>query len=121
MKQAYVRRFYGRSKGAGYRRIADVYLNAAEDNAAYFVAELLVDFDELWIRWRSEHQTLAERMIGRSRGTGGTAGDFSNVTGSIASSQSCGIAAIRSCIACELLSWIRRGPQCANNRGNESI
>ncbi len=63
-------------QGAGYRRVADVYLNAAEDNAAYLVAELLVDFDEVWIRWRSEHQTLAERMIGRSRGTGGTVGEF---------------------------------------------
>lgn len=68
--------FLRATQDAGYRCVADVYLDTAEDNGAYLVAELLVDFDELWIRWRSEHQTLVERMIGRSRGTGGTAREF---------------------------------------------
>ncbi|MGH3549675.1 MAG: tryptophan 2,3-dioxygenase family protein [Pseudonocardiaceae bacterium] len=68
--------FLGAVQAAGYIRVADVYLRDSEDNPVYLVAELLVDFDEAWSRWRNEHQLLAERMIGQSRGTGGTVSKF---------------------------------------------
>lgn len=39
----------------------------------YALSELLLDFDELWLRWRTDHVSLVRRMIGGfTPGTAGT-------------------------------------------------
>ena len=40
----------------------------------YEIAEKLVDFEDYFRRWRFNHVTTVERVIGFKRGTGGTAG-----------------------------------------------
>ena len=40
----------------------------------YELAEKLVDFEDYFRRWRFNHVTTVERMIGLKRGTGGTSG-----------------------------------------------
>ena len=40
----------------------------------YELAEKLVDFEDYFRRWRCNHVTTVERIIGLKRGTGGTAG-----------------------------------------------
>ena len=40
----------------------------------YELAEKLVDFEDYFRRWRFNHVTTVERIIGFKRGTGGTAG-----------------------------------------------
>ena len=40
----------------------------------YDLAEKLVDFEDYFRRWRFNHVTTVERIIGLKRGTGGTAG-----------------------------------------------
>ena len=42
--------------------------------ALYEVAEKLVDFEDYFRRWRFNHVTTVERVIGFKRGTGGTGG-----------------------------------------------
>lgn len=42
--------------------------------ALYELAEKLVDFEDYFRRWRFNHVTTVERIIGLKRGTGGTAG-----------------------------------------------
>ena len=42
--------------------------------ALYRVAELLVDYDEAFARWRFRHSLMAAREIGERPGTGGSAG-----------------------------------------------
>ena len=42
--------------------------------ALYELAEKLVDFEDYFRRWRFNHVTTVERVIGFKRGTGGTAG-----------------------------------------------
>jgi tryptophan 2,3-dioxygenase len=44
------------------------------DEAVRNLFEKLIDLDTSWIEWRHKHYMLAQRMIGQSRGTGGTAG-----------------------------------------------
>jgi tryptophan 2,3-dioxygenase len=41
---------------------------------AYELAEKLVDFEDYFRRWRFNHVTTVERVIGFKRGTGGTSG-----------------------------------------------
>ena len=41
---------------------------------AYELAEKLVDFEDYFRRWRFNHVTTVERIIGNKRGTGGTGG-----------------------------------------------
>lgn len=41
---------------------------------AYELAEKLVDLDEAYALWRYRHMKVVSRIIGRKRGTGGTAG-----------------------------------------------
>jgi tryptophan 2,3-dioxygenase len=41
---------------------------------AYELAEKLVDVDEAYALWRSRHVKVVSRVIGKKRGTGGTAG-----------------------------------------------
>ncbi|MGL6210088.1 MAG: tryptophan 2,3-dioxygenase [Paracoccaceae bacterium] len=51
-----------------------VYQNPTANWEAYELAEKLVDFEDYFRRWRFNHVTTVERVIGFKRGTGGTAG-----------------------------------------------
>jgi tryptophan 2,3-dioxygenase len=53
---------------------AIVYRDPAAHWEAYEMAEKLVDFEDYFRRWRFNHVTTVERVIGFKRGTGGTAG-----------------------------------------------
>ena len=51
-----------------------VYREPARYWELYELAEKLVDFEDYFRRWRFNHVTTVERIIGMKRGTGGTAG-----------------------------------------------
>jgi len=51
-----------------------VYRNPARFWELYELAEKLVDFEDYFRRWRFNHVTTVERIIGFKRGTGGTSG-----------------------------------------------
>ncbi|MFN4274129.1 MAG: tryptophan 2,3-dioxygenase [Aliihoeflea sp.] len=51
-----------------------VYTSPREHWQLYDLAEKLVDFEDYFRRWRFNHVTTVERIIGLKRGTGGTAG-----------------------------------------------
>ncbi len=51
-----------------------VYRDPAKYWEAYELAEKLVDFEDYFRRWRFNHVTTVERVIGFKRGTGGTSG-----------------------------------------------
>ena len=51
-----------------------VYRNPQAHWQAYELAEKLVDFEDYFRRWRFNHVTAVERVIGFKRGTGGTSG-----------------------------------------------
>ncbi len=51
-----------------------VYRDPATHWQAYELAEKLVDFEDYFRRWRFNHVTTVERIIGFKRGTGGTSG-----------------------------------------------
>jgi tryptophan 2,3-dioxygenase len=51
-----------------------VYRDPEQHWQAYELAEKLVDFEDYFRRWRFNHVTTVERVIGFKRGTGGTAG-----------------------------------------------
>ena len=51
-----------------------IYLAPQEHWMLYELAEKLVDFEDYFRRWRFNHVTTVERIIGLKRGTGGTAG-----------------------------------------------
>ena len=51
-----------------------VYAAPEEHWLLYELAEKLVDFEDYFRRWRFNHVTTVERIIGLKRGTGGTAG-----------------------------------------------
>ena len=53
---------------------ATVYRAPQQYWEAYELAEKLVDFEDYFRRWRFNHVTTVERVIGFKRGTGGTAG-----------------------------------------------
>jgi tryptophan 2,3-dioxygenase len=53
---------------------AMVYRDPKRHWEAYELAEKLVDFEDYFRRWRFNHVTTVERVIGFKRGTGGTAG-----------------------------------------------
>lgn len=53
---------------------ATVYRDPTKYWQAYELAEKLVDFEDYFRRWRFNHVTTVERVIGFKRGTGGTAG-----------------------------------------------
>jgi tryptophan 2,3-dioxygenase len=53
---------------------ADVYRDPEGHWELYELAEKLVDFEDYFRRWRFNHVTTVERVIGFKRGTGGTAG-----------------------------------------------
>ena len=52
----------------------EVYRDTERWWALYQLAEKLVDFEDYFRRWRFNHVTTVERIIGLKRGTGGTAG-----------------------------------------------
>jgi len=52
----------------------EVYLAPEQHWELYELAEKLVDFEDYFRRWRFNHVTTVERVIGFKRGTGGTAG-----------------------------------------------
>lgn len=51
-----------------------VYKNPKQYWALYALAEKLVDLEDYFRRWRFNHVTTVERIIGFKRGTGGTSG-----------------------------------------------
>ena len=51
-----------------------VYRHADEHFGLYQLAEKLVDIDDSLAAWRHKHVLTVERIIGRKRGTGGSAG-----------------------------------------------
>ena len=53
---------------------ATVYRDPEAHWALYELAEKLVDFEDYFRRWRFNHVTTVERVIGFKRGTGGTGG-----------------------------------------------
>lgn len=53
---------------------AMVYRDPQAQWEAYELAEKLVDFEDYFRRWRFNHVTTVERVIGFKRGTGGTSG-----------------------------------------------
>jgi tryptophan 2,3-dioxygenase len=53
---------------------AQVYQNPQAHWELYELAEKLVDFEDYFRRWRFNHVTTVERIIGLKSGTGGTAG-----------------------------------------------
>ena len=53
---------------------AAVYRNPEPHWELYELAEKLVDFEDYFRRWRFNHVTTVERVIGFKRGTGGTSG-----------------------------------------------
>ncbi|TCD11863.1 tryptophan 2,3-dioxygenase [Oricola cellulosilytica] len=53
---------------------AEVYRDTATHWTLYELAEKLVDLEDYFRRWRFNHVTTVERVIGFKRGTGGTAG-----------------------------------------------
>ena len=54
--------------------IKQVYENTERYWDAYELGEKLVDLDEAYALWRYRHLKVVSRIIGRKRGTGGTAG-----------------------------------------------
>jgi tryptophan 2,3-dioxygenase len=60
---------------AGVQEVwALVYRDPETHWEAYELAEKLVDFEDYFRRWRFNHVTTVERVIGLKRGTGGTGG-----------------------------------------------
>lgn len=53
---------------------AVIYRDPAGQWDLYQLAEKLVDFEDYFRRWRFNHVTTVERIIGLKRGTGGTSG-----------------------------------------------
>jgi tryptophan 2,3-dioxygenase len=51
-----------------------IYQNPRQYWQLYELAEKLVDFEDYFRRWRFNHVTTVERIIGLKRGTGGTGG-----------------------------------------------
>lgn len=51
-----------------------VYQDPERNWMLYELAEKLVDFEDYFRRWRFNHVTTVERIIGMKRGTGGTSG-----------------------------------------------
>ncbi len=51
-----------------------VYADPSRHWELYELAEKLVDFEDYFRRWRFNHVTTVERVIGLKRGTGGTSG-----------------------------------------------
>jgi len=59
-------------------RVRDAWLTVYRNTEAhwdlYYLAEKLVDVEDNFRRWRFNHLTTVERLIGHKTGTGGTTG-----------------------------------------------
>lgn len=68
----------GQSAWEARQEVQDLWQRVYEDPAKYWqlyeLAEKLVDLEDYFRRWRFNHVTTVERIIGFKRGTGGTAG-----------------------------------------------
>ncbi|MBZ4016079.1 tryptophan 2,3-dioxygenase family protein [Streptomyces purpurogeneiscleroticus] len=65
------------ARRAGVGDWAELYRQPHLETTLHVLSELLLDYDELWLRWRTEHVILVRRMIGgASRGTGGASIDY---------------------------------------------
>lgn len=68
----------GRTDWDAQQAIQDLWQRVYEDPRGYWdlyeMAEKLVDLEDYFRRWRFNHVTTVERIIGFKRGTGGTAG-----------------------------------------------
>lgn len=65
------------ARKARLRALADLYRSHDDDPLwalLHIVAELMVDHDEAFARWRANHMLMAARQIGMRRGTGGSPG-----------------------------------------------
>ena len=62
------------SKAAVQAAWLAVYRNTRANWDLYYLAAKLVDVEENFRRWRFNHVTTVERMIGFKPGSGGTAG-----------------------------------------------
>ena len=51
-----------------------IYRNPRDNWQFYDLAEKLIDFEDFFRRWRFNHLTAVERIIGSKMGTGGTSG-----------------------------------------------
>jgi tryptophan 2,3-dioxygenase len=67
-----------REKRAENDKVLDAWRQVYADPSKYWdlyeLAEKLVDFEDYFRRWRFNHVTTVERVIGFKRGTGGTSG-----------------------------------------------
>ena len=64
----------GAAERTGIVEWADFYADTGVRSPFYLLCEALLDYDERWTRWRTDHVILVERTLGaRARGTGGTA------------------------------------------------
>jgi tryptophan 2,3-dioxygenase len=68
----------GAESWAARQEVQDLWKQVYESPAAYWelyeLAEKLVDLEDYFRRWRFNHVTTVERIIGFKRGTGGTSG-----------------------------------------------
>ena len=53
---------------------SEIYRDPAHHWELYELAEKLIDFEDYFRRWRFNHVTTVERIIGLKSGTGGTSG-----------------------------------------------
>ena len=67
-----------RERRESHPTVKAAWLTVYRDTAAhwdlYELAEKLVDLEDYFRRWRFNHVTTVERVIGFKRGTGGTSG-----------------------------------------------
>jgi len=56
------------------KEFAQIYLHPHERAHTYTILELLLDFDQKLLLWRYRHVAMVERIIGITRGTGGSLG-----------------------------------------------
>jgi tryptophan 2,3-dioxygenase len=56
------------------KQFAEIYLHPHERAHTYTILELLLDFDQKLLLWRYRHVAMVERIIGITRGTGGSLG-----------------------------------------------
>lgn len=55
-------------------QLREIYENPGENYHWVLLCEGLLDFDEKFAQWRSNHALMVARTIGRKRGTGGSSG-----------------------------------------------
>jgi len=61
-------------KAACLAALSELYQRPQAHLPVYLLAESLMDFDEMLVKWRQHHVLMVERVIGMRPGTGGSAG-----------------------------------------------